>query len=192
MTMTSVPNYAGRSAPNNCYRSRQLMCLQEPKHDQKGDISSETAWQNKKRKRDLHDSNAAMHTTSKQAQDTGDRGHEQKKAAAAPEAGDDVVCMEVDEPAPASQGCAKTPHAEQQLQQQQQELLKASTPAEKAELFARLQAEAASLKQHVSDMKPLAPLTTDNSEEVLCRSQASDSLHLWQSCGQSFFLMSWS
>lgn len=151
--------------------------MQDSKRDQKGDISSETAWQNKKRKRDLYASNAAMHTTSEQAQDVGDRGHEQKKAAAVPEAGDDLVCMEVDEPAPASQGCAKTPHAEQQ---QRPESPKTSTPAEKAELLARLQAEAVSLKQHVSDMKPLAPLTTDNSEEVLCRSQASDLQHLWQ------------
>jgi hypothetical protein len=171
-----------------------LICLQDSKHDQKRDISSETAWQNKKRKRDLYASNAAMHTTSEQAQDVGDRGHEQKKAAAVPEAGDNLVCMEVDEPAPASQGCAETPHAEQQQhqQQQQQESPKTSTPAEKAELLARLQAEAVSLKQHVSGMKPLAPLTTDNSEELLCRSQASDLLHLWQSCGQSFFLMPWS
>ena len=168
-----------------------MIYLQDSKHDQKGNNSSETSWQNKKRKRDFYASNAAMPTTSEQAQDVVDRGHEQKKAAAVPEAGDDLVCMEVDEPASASQGCAKTPHAEQQ-QQQQQGLPQTSTPAEKAELLARLQAEAVSLKQHVSGMKPLAPLTTDNSEELLCRSQASDLLHLWQSWGQSFFLMPWS
>lgn len=61
----------------------------------------------------------------------------------------------------------KVAPAEQQPEQ------RAGTPEEKAALLAELTAEAASLKQHVLGMQSLVPLTPDNSEPSLSRSQAS-------------------
>ena len=69
-------------------------------------------------------------------------------------------------PDPPEKPCKATP-AQQQQQQQ------AETPEERAALLAQLTAEAASLKQHVLGMQPLAPLTADNSEPSLSRSQVS-------------------
>ncbi len=72
------------------------------------------------------------------------------------------------------------------LAQQQQEP-RAETPEERAALLAKLTAEAASLKQHVLGMQPIAPLTADNSEPSLSRSQVCFTMLLCSSSSGMFW-----
>ena len=56
-------------------------------------------------------------------------------------------------------------------EQQQEE--RAGTPEERATLLAKLETEAGLLQNHVLGMQPLVPLTADDSEPSMSRSQAS-------------------
>ena len=61
---------------------------------------------------------------------------------------------------------------------EQQQEQRAGTPEERAALLAKLAAEAALLKQHVLGMQPLVPLTAENSEPSMSRSQANFTISL--------------
>ena len=138
-----------------------LMCMQEPEHDPAGAENSSPAGQTKKRKRNSNDDTSVIDLSQEAA-------HKQPNAAALqcdinsiPDAKQQPDCMTGDSP--------KKIHSGIPAEQEQ----KAGTPEEKAALLAKLSAEAASLKQHVLGIQSLAPLTADNSEPSLSRSQAS-------------------
>lgn len=137
------------------------VCVQGLKHEAACLASSSPAEQTRKRKRQAQDGSTVIDLSQEPAEGQPHTAALPSKRDKLPDAKQESACMRPDPP---KKPCEATP-AQQQTEH------RAETPEERAALLAKLTAEAASLKQHVLGMQPLAPLTAENSEPSLSRSQ---------------------
>ena len=140
-------------------------CMQGAEQDPPEPDISASPWHTKKRKREAQDSALVIDLSQEPAEDLPDAAPLQNRALKAlrNEEKEGPDCIELDPQEQLNKGAVAN----------QQQELKAGTAEEKAALLAKLKAEGKFLKQHVLDMQPLAPLTAENSEPTLSRTQAS-------------------